>query len=100
MASSPSLDIGSLPVPEPCLQELKASSKPSHNLLTVVKNPSVGNLVSCGDYSSLRRLLRVTAYVVRAVSRFKAKGQSSSDSPVLLTPQEIAAAEMLRVMTA
>ena len=89
-----SLDINSTPMPEPCLPELKASSKLSHNLLAIETRPNVGDVVSCSNFSSLRRLIRVTAYVLRAVNRFKAK-ESDSNLPITLSPQEIAAAERL-----
>lgn len=65
--------IKSLPMPEPCLQELKSTSKLSHSLLAAEKKPTIGHLLWCEDFSSLQKLLRVTAYVLRAVNRFKAK---------------------------
>ena len=55
-------------MPELCLQELKASSKLSHNLLVIEQNPTIGDLISCEDFSTLHRLLRVTAYVARLFS--------------------------------
>lgn len=60
-------------MPESCSQELKLSSKKSYALLAVEKTPAIGDLVCCEDYSDLQRLLRVTAYVLRAADRFKTK---------------------------
>ena len=94
-----SSDIDSLPMPTLCLPELKSSSKPSHNLLVIERSPHVEDVMSCSDFSSLRRLIRVTAYVLRAVSRFKAK-TSNSNLPSTLTPQEIATAEKLWIVQA
>ena len=51
--------------------------------------------MSCEDFSSLQRLLRVTAYILRAVNRFKTEGKSDPILPITLTPQEVAAAEKL-----
>ena len=85
----------SFSMPKSCLQELKSTSKSSHNLLAVEEKPTIGDLVQCEDFSSLQRLLRVTAYVLRAVERFKAKKSSCPDLPLSLTPREIAAAESL-----
>ena len=56
----------------------------------------------CADFSSFRKLLRVTAYVQRTVDSFKAKGNSDSNLriPITLTPQEIANAERLWITNA
>lgn len=82
-------DIESTPRPELCLPELKASSKLSHNLLAIEKRPNFGDVMSYADFSSLQRLVRVTAYVLRVVNCFKAKGNSGSNLPTTLTLQEI-----------
>ncbi len=89
-------DNGVTSMPELCVSELKKSGTVSHDLLTIETKPSVGEMILCENFSSLQRLLRVTAYVQRAVNRFKAKGPDSS-LPVSLTPQEVATAEALWV---
>lgn len=81
-------------MPELCLPELKANSKLSHSLLAIERRPDAGDVMSCADFSSLKRLVRVTSYVLRAVNRFKAK-KSNSDLPTTLTYQEIATSEKL-----
>ena len=87
-------EVGLLPMPEPCSVELRSTTRSSHNLLVVEKKPGIGDLMRCEDFSDLRRLLRVTAFVIRAATKFKAKGASNSSSSVAsLVPQEIAAAE-------
>ena len=88
-------DIESSPMPDLCSQELKTTSKLSHNLLTVDSKPTIRDLIHSKDFSDLQRLLRVTAYVLRAVDRFKVKKNSHSIPPSELTPQEITAAELL-----
>ena len=82
-------------MPELCLAELKTNSKLAHSLLVTEGKPTVGDVMSCEDFSSLQRLLRVTAYILRAVNHFKAKGKPDPILPITLTPQEIAAAEKL-----
>lgn len=72
----------------------RVEGKQSHNLLTVEKTPTIGDLMSCEDFSDLQKLLRVTAQVLRAVEHFNAKKGSNWNPPVSLTPQEIATAEM------
>ena len=53
---------------------------------------SIDNLLNCEKFSTLSRLLRVTAYVVRAVRRFE---NSREDVPANLTPEELAHAKVL-----
>ena len=79
-------------MPELCLPESKASSKLPHNLLATERRPTVGDMMSCEDFSSLQRLLRVTTYVDPA-SRLI--GKSDSNFPIALTPQEFATTEKL-----
>ena len=88
-------DVTSTPMPKLCLLELKSTAKSSHNLLAAEKKADIGELIRCEDVSDLQRLLKVTAYVLRAVSRFKARRTTDSSTPVTLTSQEIAAAELL-----
>ena len=57
-------------MPDECAVELKATSSPSLSMVTVDSPGSIGNLLSC---DKLSKLLRVTAYVVRAATWFKSK---------------------------
>ena len=57
-------------------------------------------MMSCANYSSLPRLLRVTAYILKAIKRLRARETSDSNLPVVLTPQEIAIAEKLWIANA
>ena len=88
-------DIKSLPMPELCSQELKSTSKSSHNLLVIEKKPTDGDLMHCEDFSDLQRLLRVTTYVLRAVDLFEAKRNPGSNPLNTLNSKEIASAELL-----
>jgi len=66
------------------------SWRPTPNCLTTSwQLRKVGDVMSCEDFSSLQMLLRVTAYILRAVNRIKAKGKSDSNLPITLIHQEI-----------
>ena len=51
-------------------QNQRPVKKLPHNLLATERRPTVGDMMSCEDFSSLQRLLRVTTYVDPA-SRLK-----------------------------
>ena len=75
-----------------CAMELKAVALWSLNLVTTDSQGSIGNLLNCEKFSTLSRLLRVTAYAVRAVRGFK---NHREEVPTNLTPEELANAEIL-----
>ena len=50
-------DVELLSMPEPCSRELKSICTQSHNLLTIEQNITIGDLMSCEDFSDLQRLL-------------------------------------------
>ena len=76
---------------EECSKELKTSIKKIYNLTTTEGKCTIGDVMQCERFSGFRRLVRVTAYVVRAVKLFKSKrtGQGSSS----LSTEELADAE-------
>ena len=78
-------------MPEECYQELKASHKKTVTLIAAEVNHSIGDLVDCSNFSSFRRLVRVTAYIVKAVGRFKKRQTHDDDS---LTAEELLDAEL------
>ena len=67
---------------EECSNKLKASSKKTHNLATTEVKCTIGDLVRCERFSSFRKLVRVTAYVMRAVRMFKNKRASQCRGPL------------------
>ena len=89
--------VDSQPMPESCYRELKPKAIHSHNLLAAEKTNTIGNMMRCEDYGDLKKLLRVKAYVLRAMDRFKVKRSLRASFPNTLTPQEISAAEQLWV---
>lgn len=60
---------------------------------------TIGDVISCERFSSLQRLLRVTAYMQRALSKFR-RNTTKSNHSVSPTPQEIAKAEALWITCA
>ena len=87
-------------MPEECVLKLKSKFQAIHSLLTTEVHhiqPSVGNILHDEDYSSLHHLLRVTAYVVRAIKKFKCICQ---DNVLSLSPTELADAERLWLLCA
>ena len=61
------------PMPESCSRELKSKAKPSHNLLAAEETSTIGSVIHCENFGDLQKLLRVMAYILRAVERFKIK---------------------------
>ena len=81
-------------MPESCNVEQRGNKK-THSILstaTPTDNVRIGDLMSCEDFSDSHKLLRVTAYVMRAARFFKAKG-SVADSAPTLSSKELAVAE-------
>ena len=66
-------------VPEECHQEMK-SKKAAHSLVVAQSHhPRIGQLMSCETFSSLHRLLQVTAIVLNFVHLLRLKVRKSSD---------------------
>ena len=65
--------------------------------MTTNSQCSIDSLLNCEKFSTLSILLRVTAYMVRAISRFKNRKE---DVPTNLTPEELAHAEILWIKSA
>ena len=68
-------------ISEECMRELKTNSRNTHNLAATEAQTTIGALLDCGKFSSFRKLMRVTAYVLRAVERFKDKNRRRDRSP-------------------
>lgn len=53
-------------MPEECAVEMKTANRQlAHSLLTSSSPTGLGEIMRCGDFSTLHHLLRVTTYVVR-----------------------------------
>ena len=87
-------DSASEVVPEECLAELKteARSQGIHNLLTHA-SARLNNAIKCEDFSTLKRLLKVTALVMKFVAllRPRAKGEEMT---AMISTVDIANAEL------
>ena len=64
-------------LPEECLKEMK--SERSHNLLVndSSNTNSIDKIIKCQDFSSLQRLLTITAYVLKFVKILKSRARKS-----------------------
>ena len=86
-------------VPEECLVEMKSmAAKSVHTLVATERHPILGWVIDCTKYSTMSRLLRVTAYVLRAVKIFRRTLQEQSRDRTTLTPEELADAEKLWIV--
>ena len=64
-------------MPVECAMEMKAKDKELvHNLLVTDGGVSLSQIINCEDYSSIHRLLRVTAYVLRFVVILKRRSKN------------------------
>ena len=65
-------DSDSHEMPKECGDELRKLD--THSFVAAVASTRhIGGLMSCKEYSGLRKLLRVTAYVIRATNLFRFK---------------------------
>ena len=76
---------------------MKGTPLSSLNLVTADFQGSISDLMSCDRFSTLSRLLRVTAYVVRTIKGFKGKREDISPG---LTSEELAHAKILWIRSA
>ena len=80
-------------MPEECRAEMKKIEL-AHGLLAATEPPGIGQLMRCENFSSLRRLLAVTAYVLKFCRTLRSKVRHDSVSS---TPDDFAKAEALWV---
>ena len=77
-------------MPYECSEELKVDRKETHNLVVAQLKPSIGDLIQVDRFSSFRKLVRVTAYVIRAVRKFKSKTANLHIGPLSVDELTIA----------
>ena len=86
-------------VPKECLTEMKAKATNSvHALVATERSPVLEEVIDCEKYSTMSWLLRVTAYVLRAVKIFKKTPPVQSRDHTTLTPEELTDAEKLWIV--
>ena len=87
-------------IPEECKKEMsdELRSSTQHSLLTINELKGISHIINCKCFSILRKLLRVTAYVLRfcEIVKNRVKG-INRQRMVELTASEIAAVETLWV---
>ena len=79
-------------MPQECMDELRVGKK-THNL--IVQSPFVSEIISCDKFSSLRKLVKVTAFVIRAAGLFKRKLQGHA-GPLSVDEQATTGSRFLR----
>lgn len=83
-------------MPEDCLVEMRTTGRNVHTLLSGSSTVSLGSVIQCQDYSSLRRLLTVTAYVLKFVHTLKEAVKKNCNSGGLsIDAQDLSKAEMM-----
>ena len=90
--ATPQYDLEQDMMPDQCYPELRASAVKSLNLTSTDSQGTIENLMKCQDYSTLWRLLRVTAQILRAIKGFKNDHTVNHDT---ITAEELAQAESL-----
>ena len=80
-------------IPEACGKELKA--RETICLLAPMNTATVSTVVDCDEYSSVHKLYRITALVLKFVDVLK---YNSTDSSHKLTPNYLARAKKLWIM--
>ena len=79
-------------IPEDCRQEMKQGKVVSTLIVNQTGGPFLGRLVDCERFSSLRRLLRVTALVLKFIRMLRHRTHGVEDSvpkPAHLTASDI-----------
>ena len=85
-------------VPEGCLDEMKVTSRQlmqsTHSLISNEHDPGEP-IMECKDFSTLRRLLRITAHVFKVIEVLKAKiGKKAKDIELNITATDMAKSEL------
>ena len=90
-----------LTIPEECVSELKITE--SCNLLVTEERKGLSEIIDCKQYSSVNRLLRVTAYILRIAKYAKQNTDDSNEkasASTTLSGSEISRAETLWIKEA
>ena len=95
--ATPQCDLEQDMMPDQCYPELRASAVKSLNLISTDSQGTIESLMKCQDYSTLSRLLRVTAQILRAIKGFKHDHTVNHDT---ITAEELAQAESLWIISA
>ena len=96
-ADEPHAGIQEIPMPEECMAEMKARVRDSMHSLLVTKEPTgIGQILKCEDFSTLKRLLSVTAQLLKFARALKRRINPRSAS--YTDGEEIANAELLWIV--
>ena len=88
-----------LPMPSECEEELRVKDKTRVTNYLLNTNSSLGlsNIIDCTRFSSIQKLLRVTAYVIKFINFLKKRPNNTTTD---LSTQELAKAETLWIKEA
>ena len=76
-------------IPESCISEMKAADgKATYDLLNISEPASVSSITDCGHYSSLHKLYRIAAHVLKFINILRKRATSPD-----LTVQDICCSE-------
>lgn len=84
-------------IPEECPLELKNNGQTTHSLIVTEMQQSLDNVLCIKEYSNLCRLIKVLAYVLRAIKLFKGVSLQLHNKSLTLIPAELASAEKLLI---
>ena len=82
--------LGGAEAPEDCVAEMRSEDRKAHTLLAGDAAVSLEDVITCRNYSSVGRLLTVTAYVLKFVQALKqaVKGSRSPSSSQVMDTSE------------
>ena len=98
MHKQPDEEERAMEMPDECLREIKVSRHAIHNLMVTNNHnccSGISAIMSWEDFSSLQKLLRITAYVMRFIDILR---QVIATSTLELTASELARAERLWII--
>ena len=88
-----------LPMPEECAEELRVKDKLKVLNLLNTDGPSLSRIIDCSSYSSVQKLLRVTAYVMKFIEAVK-KSSDTTERVSILSAEDLHKAELLCIKEA
>ena len=83
-----------LTIPDECLPEMRVKDRSAHSILLVQGFSQDEAIIDCNHYSTLKRLLRVTAYVMKFALFLKAKVKGGNTPTTTVTAANVEQALM------
>ena len=80
---------GSSPIPDEFLPEMRVQDRSAHSILFVQGFSQDEAIINCNHYSNLKRLLRVTAYIMKFALFFKARVKGGDTPTTTVTAGDV-----------